>query len=40
MKNLLALAIIALGLSVGFVGSINGASAKTWQEDAFEPKGP
>jgi len=40
MKNLIALAIIALGLSAGLVSSINTASAKSWQEETFEPKGP
>jgi len=38
MKNLLALAILALGLSAGLIGTINSASALTWQEEAFTPK--
>ena len=38
MKNLIALAILALGLSAGFVASTSAASAKTWQEEAFSPK--
>ena len=38
MKKLFALAILALGLSVGTIASVNYASAKTWQEEAFSPK--
>jgi len=40
MKNLIALTILALGLSAGIVGSIAPASAKSWQQEAFTPKGP
>jgi len=40
MKNLIALTILALGLSAGIVGSIAPASAKTVADLAFEPKGP
>ena len=40
MKNLTALAILALGLAVGTIATINTASAKTVAELAFEPKGP
>ena len=39
MKTLIALTILALGLSFGIAASVNLASAKTWQEEAFEPKG-
>ena len=38
MKNLLALTILALGLSAGLVGTINSAGAASWQEEAFSPK--
>lgn len=40
MKSLIALAILALGLSAGLVASVNSASAKTFAETVFEPKGP
>ena len=40
MKNLIALAILALGLTVGTIASVNTASAASWQQNAFEPKGP
>ena len=39
MKTLIAMTIIALGLSIGIATSFNAAGAKTWQEEAFEPKG-
>ena len=38
MKNLIALAILALGLATGMVASVNTTSAATWQEEAFSPK--
>ena len=38
MKSLIALAILALGLSAGLVGTTTSASAATWQEIAFSPK--
>jgi len=40
MKTLIALSILALGLSAGIATSVTPASAKTVAEQAFEPKGP
>ena len=39
MKTLIALTILALSLSIGIAASFDAASAKTWQDEAFEPKG-
>ena len=40
MKNFIALAILALSLSVGTIASINTADAKSFRDTVFEPKGP
>ena len=40
MKNLIALAILALSLSAGMVASVNTADAKSFRDTVFEPKGP
>ena len=40
MKTLFTIAILALGLAISTVASVNTASAKSWQDEAFTPKGP
>ena len=40
MKTLFALTILALSLATGMAASSTTAVAKSWQEEAFTPKGP